>query len=130
MARYKIITFIDITRTNPNRSETDTLKIGQQSNFNSLLQAIGLRSNVEWDVDPKMMTGALPDNLEGKANHWVWDFKTEREDVFKENNDPVFLLINDLNCVPIVADLMNSVELNPAAFITKGTNANTWVTLM
>jgi hypothetical protein len=39
MARYKITTLVDITRTNPSRAETDVLKIAQQANFNSLIQA-------------------------------------------------------------------------------------------
>ncbi len=33
MARYTIITLVDITRTQPTRSETDKIKLGQQSNF-------------------------------------------------------------------------------------------------
>ena len=52
MPRYKIITLVDITRTNPDRSERDQLKVSQQANFNSLIQAIGLRSNVDWERDP------------------------------------------------------------------------------
>ena len=130
MARYRITTLVDITRTNPHRSESDKIKISQQANFNSLLQAIGLRSNVEWDFDPKMNTGALPDGIDGKANHWIWEFNCEREDVFKSGDDDVGLLVEDLNCVPIIPDLHNSVELDPAAFITKGKKANTWIEII
>jgi hypothetical protein len=52
MPRYQIVTLVDITRTNPTRSETDQHLLAQQANFNTLLQSIGLRSNVEWAVDP------------------------------------------------------------------------------
>lgn len=130
MARYQIITLVDITRTNPHRSETDKKKISQQANFNSLLQAIGLRSNVSWVTDPKMNTGALPADIDGKANHWIWTFDVEREDVFLEGNDPVALLVNDLHGVPIIDDLDNSIEITPAAFQTKGKNQNTWLSIM
>lgn len=130
MARYRIITLVDITRTNPHRSETDKLKLSQQANFNSLLQAIGLRSNVEWETDPKMHTGSLPDDLEGKANHWIWEFRVEREDVFKIGTDDVGLLVDDLNCVPVIPNLKNSIDLDPAAFITKGKLTNTWVQML
>lgn len=130
MARYQIITLIDITRTNPNRSEVDNKKISQQANFNSLLQAIGMRSNVSWAADPKMHTGALPDDIDGKAVHWIWTFDVEREDVFLEGNDPVALLVNDLNGVPVIDGLDNSVDITPAAFQTKGKNQNTWLTIM
>lgn len=130
MARYQIITLVDVTRTNPARSETDSLKIAQQSNFNSLLQAIGLRSNVDWVRDPKMNTGRLPDNIEGKANHWIWEFDVEREDVFLKDNDPVGLLKDDLHGVPIIDNLLNTVELNPSAFQTKGDAINTWLSII
>lgn len=130
MPRYQIITLVDITRTDPARTETDPMKLGQQANFNSLLQAIGLRSNVTWVRDPKMHTGALPDDLEGKANHWIWEFDVEREAVFDKEDDPVGLLVDDLHGVPIVDQLMNSVDISPAAFQTKGNNANAWLSII
>lgn len=129
MARYTIITLVDITRTNPTRSETDKLKLSQQANFNSLLQAIGLRSNITWDADPKMFTGKLPEPFEGKANHWVWTFDTERDDTFLSGTDPVALLLEDLNGVPIIDQLNNSVDIYPAVLKTKGKDVNTSVTI-
>jgi len=82
MPRYQIITLVDITRSRADRSETDKIKMGQQSNFNALIQTIGIRSNLSWTSDPKKHTGSLPHPLEGKANHWIWEFDVEREDVF------------------------------------------------
>lgn len=130
MARYRILTLIDITRTNPHRSETDKTKISQQANFNSLLQGIGLRSNVTWANDPKKHTGSLPGDIEGKANHWIWDFDVEREEVFLENGDPVALLVKDLNGVPIITQLEDSADISPAAIQTLGSNINTWVAII
>ena len=108
MPRYKIITLVDISRSDPNRVEQDELKISQQANFNSLVQAIGLRSNIEWTVDPKKYTGSLPYPLEGKAAHWIWEFEVEREDVFLKDNNPAGLLIDDLHGVPIIDNLENT----------------------
>ncbi len=130
MARYRIITLVDITRSQPNRSETDLVKIGQQSNFNSLVQAINLRSNVEWKSDPKKHTGSLPDGIDGKAVHWIWDFDCERDEVFLKDNNPVGLLEEDLHGVPIIALLENSVDLDPAAFQTRNGNQNTWLSII
>jgi hypothetical protein len=130
MARYKIITLVDITRTNPSRAETDQLKLKQQANFNSLLQGIGLRSNVTWVTPPKKYTGALPDELEGKANHWIWEFDVEREEVFLEDGNPVGLLIKDLHNVPIIIELEDTAEITPAAFQTIGNNINTWLSII
>ena len=130
MARYKIITLVDITRTNAGRAETDKQKISQQANFNSLLQAIGIRSNVSWARDPKMHTGVLPKDIGGKATHWIWEFDCEREDVFLKDNDPVGLLIEDLHGVPIIPNLLNSADIDPACFISKGELANIWVSMI
>lgn len=127
MARYKLITLIDITRTNSGRSETDNVKLGQQANFNSLVQAIGLRSNVSWEWDPKMETGSLPRPFDGKANHWIWEFDAERDEVFLKDGNPVALLVDDLHGVPIIPELKNTADIHPAAFQTKGSNVNTYV---
>ena len=125
MARYQIITVVDITRTNPARDETDRVKLGQQANFNCLVQAIGMRSNVTWVLDPESHTGRLPIGT-GKANHWIWQFDAEREDVFLAQGDPVALLVDDLDGVPIVDRLNNTVELTPAVFRSRGDNTNIW----
>ena len=130
MARYRIITLIDITRSKPAREEKIQLKIGQQSNFNSFLQAIGLRSNVEWSSDPKKYQGRLPEPADGKATHWIWEFECERDEVFSKDGDPVALLLDDLYGVPIVSDLENSADLSPSAIQTKGQNINTWVEML
>jgi hypothetical protein len=127
MARYTIITLVDITRTNPTREEDDQRKLGQQANFNSLQQAIGLRSNISWAQSPRMYTGSLPHPIDGKANHWVWEFDTEREDTFLSNGDPVFLLKEDIHLVPVVPGLDSSADIDPAVFQTIGQDTNTWV---
>ena len=130
MARYLIITLVDITRSGATRNETDSVKIGQQANFNSVVQAIGLRANVSWSRDPKMYTGTIPNPFKGKANHWMWEFDTERVDEFLKDEDPVGLLIDDLHGVPIVPLLNNSVDIDPPCFLTKGENFNTHVEIL
>jgi hypothetical protein len=127
MERFKIISLVDITRSNCSRSETNKIKIGQQANFNSLVQAIGLRSNLEWDTDPQLNSGSLPHPLNGKAKHWIWEFFVERDSVFLDQGDPVGLLVNDLNGVPVIDQLNNSIEIDPCCFITRGENINIWV---
>jgi hypothetical protein len=77
-----------------------------------------------------MHTGALPSDIDGKANHWIWTFDVERDDVFLEGDNPVALLVNDLNGVPIIDNLDNSITISPAAFQTNGKNQNTWLTIM
>jgi hypothetical protein len=127
MPRYQIVTLVDITRTNPTRAETDQHLLAQQANFNTLLQSIGLRSNVTWDADPKELTGVLPHPLNGKANHWIWTFEVERDQVFTKDGDPVGLLLEDLHGVPVIDGLNNTAIVDPAAFQTQGENINIWV---
>ena len=127
MPRYKIVTLVDITRSNPDRTETDKIKLGQQANFNSLIQAIGLRANVEWSTDPKRHLGSLPQPLIGKTIHWTWEFDVERDDVFLQNNNPVGLLLEDLHGVPIVNGLNTTVDIFPSALQTRGDHANIWI---
>jgi hypothetical protein len=126
MPAYQITSLVDITRTNPHRSETDIVKLSQQANFNSLIQAIGLRSNIEWDQDPIRHEGALPEPFEGRGAYWVWEFTVEREDVFLNNDDPVGLLLEDLHNVPILTALEETVDINPPAFQTQGSHMNIW----
>jgi hypothetical protein len=127
MARFKIITLVDITQTNPHRSEADKKKLSQQANFNSLIQAIGLRANVSWINEPIRKNGKLPEPLDGKATYWVWEFDTERDFLFMKDQDPVGHLIADLHGVPIIDLLDNSVDITPAVFMTQGEKQNLWV---
>ena len=127
MARYKIITLVDITRSNPSRTETNKIKLGQQANFNTLLQTVGLRSNISWERDPKQQSGTLPDPFDGRATYWVWEIETERDGVFDNGQSPVGLLLMDLEGVPVIDQLNNSVDINPTAFKTQRPKMNIWV---
>jgi len=127
MERYRIITLVDITRSRASRSETDKIKLGQQANFNSLLQALGIRANIDWTKDPCMETGRLPDPAEGHAAYWIWEFETERDLVYATADDPVGLLKTDLHGVPVVDGLNNTAIIDPAAFQTRGSKINIWI---
>ena len=130
MPRYRITTLLDITRTNPSRAETDLKKIGQQANFNSLIQSIGLRSNVEWQKDPTVYNGRLPEPFSGKSNYWVWEFQVERDQVFEMDGDPIKLLVDDLHGVPMIVGLDETAEIKPSAFQTKGDLINTFIEII
>lgn len=130
MPRYRITTLIDITLTDAKKNDVDQKKILQQSNFNSLRQAIELRSNVSWDQAPERHHGRLPSAPDGKSVYWIWDFDVEREDLFLDRDDPTALLKDDLNGVPIIAGLEDLAEIDPPAIQTRGKNVNTWVEML
>jgi hypothetical protein len=121
MPSYKIVTHVDITRTQPDRDNTNTVLRAQQSNFNSLVQGIELRAIVNWECDPVM--------VEGETNVWHWVFSVEREDVFHDGKNEVGLLLEDLHNIPIINHLPNTPKLDQPAFKTKGSDRNTWVIL-
>jgi hypothetical protein len=127
MNRYKITTLVDITRSRPSRYDPNEIKQGQQSNFNTLLQAIGLRANIASDTDPKQDTGRLPEPFNGKGTYWVYEFEPERADSFLDGDNPVGHLINDLNGVPIIDRLNNSIDFDLPVFKTLGNQINTLV---
>lgn len=127
MSTYEIVTLIDITNSRIQRGASDPLKLGQQSNFNTLCQTIGLRSNYNYVRDPKQESGGLPHNIGGKATYWTWQFETERSETYLCDGDPVGFLKQDLHGVPIANMLNNSTDIDPAVFQTLGDNANTWI---
>ena len=120
MARYDIKTTVDITRTNPDRADPDQIKQAQQSNFNSLIQGIGMRANVTWSHDPVRID-------EDDVAIWNWQFEVERDDVFMEGTDPVGLLKKDLHGIPIIKNLTESVRLDKACFLTINGDQNIWI---
>ena len=76
-----------------------------------------------------MNQGRIP-NQSGKANHWIWEFDAEREEIFLKDNDPVGLLKEDLDGVPVITGLYDSADIFPAVFKTQGDLANTWVQII
>jgi hypothetical protein len=130
MPRYRITTLIDITRTDAKKSDNDQYRLAQQDNFNSLRQSIELRSIVSWHIDPVKQHGRLPDPLDGKASYWIWEFETERDDLFLRDNDPVALLKEDLHGVPIIDGLDETVNFEISAMQTQGQMVNTWVAII
>ena len=120
MPRYKIKTTVDITRSNPSREDTNSVRNGQQLNFNTLLQGIGMRANVEWDNDPQLVE--YQDTKE-----WFWEFETEQVDVFATKDDPVGLIKQDLQGIPVIRNLTETAALEKPIFITSGDNQNIWI---
>jgi hypothetical protein len=127
MERYQIITLVDITRSNPPRDSSDARLLGQQSNFNSLLQALNIRSNIFYDQAPVADKGRLPEPFAGKGTYWVFEFETERDDVYRLDKDQAGLLKQDLDGIPIIDDLDNSVSFKLPVFKTTGKDVNTTI---
>ena len=76
--RFTIHTVVDITETNARRGQADKLSLDQQANYNTLIQTIGLRAN----VDPIDLTESIKDvsklafgdAIKGKQRVWTFEF--------------------------------------------------------
>ena len=119
MFRYRIRTYIDITRTLFDRHISDDIIAGQMSNFNSFIQGIGLRANIVWDKDPTK-----------HEDLWVWDFYVEQPEIFKDGEDDVALLCKDLHGIPIIGNLTNTRAIYPPVIRTLGQDLNTWIEIV
>tara|TARA_R110000772_G_scaffold91291_1_gene187801 strand:- start:2 stop:394 length:393 start_codon:yes stop_codon:yes gene_type:complete len=125
MKVYKVKTTVDITQAVPdrNRLSATPLENAQQSNFNSLVQGIELRALVQWNHSPQMVEHPSVEN------EWYWEFNIEREDVFLKDNDHVGLLKEDLNNVPIIPHLKETIKFKNPVFVTEGEDQNIWIRL-
>jgi hypothetical protein len=85
----------------------------QQRNWETLTQLISLRTQVIDLTDPKKINGV-----------WEFEFATETADVYGTADDPVGVLRNDTNGVPML--LMIDNQVNSSELIAQGLDQNIW----
>ncbi len=113
MFNYKLYTLIDITGTRQHRFEQDKdLAWKKNQNFNTVLQTLGLRSNIFYDTPPIItevagnLVGFDTDNI---LRVWRFDWSTE-QDLYSLDNDPVGNLKEDFHLVPYINGLDETIE--------------------
>ena len=88
----------------------------QQRNWETLTQILGLRTQLFELTNPvKDRTGT----------RWMFEFETESEGVFGDSIDPVSVLRDDAEGVPMLLDLDNRPDLLPV-LRTYGADQNIW----
>ena len=125
---YKLYTLVDITHTGQYRNEygREELRYKEQ-NFNTVLQTLGLRSNIWYAHGPVIME--VRGNLVGFDTDdilrlWRFDWRTEAENLYLKNDDPVGFLRDDFNLVPYIKGLDEKMEQHYAVFVTDASNSN------
>ena len=117
MDTFRITTLIDITETGARRAD-DPFGYRQQQNFLTVLQTIGLRTNIEYHNSPKIVTGTtkekeLGNTYTGEQTIWQFDF-----DIVAEGSLTVDMLNSDFNLIPIIPDLHETASFKNNTFIT------------
>ena len=127
---YTLFTLVDITPTGVRRAALGKeLERNQQRNWETVLQCIGLvtQPNVmSWGmIEPKdsfvdAMFGEKFDTSDKTRKVWYMTFNVDREDVFRRGNDPVALLDECFDEVPVVTYLTETVKFMLPIFYTSG----------
>lgn len=114
--RFKLETLVDMSETGEHRG-VDQKKCSQQANYNTVIQTLGLRSNIV-PVSLKKRLVDLKYTELGNAysgTHLAWVFVF---DVESGGNSIVFMN-RDFSLVPIITGLDETVILNTNMFVTQ-----------
>ena len=125
---YKLYTLVDITHTGQHRSEPgkESLRWKEQ-NFNTLIQTLGIRSNISYFNSPVMteVNGSLVGfDTDKIIRVWRFDFFTDRKDLYEKNGDPVGHLKDDFVLVPYIDKLDEDMEQQYAVFNSEDPGKN------
>lgn len=117
--KFSVETLIDITETGARKGTSDKLSYNQQQNFQTLVQTVGLRVNIEIDQSPVCETKSAKDfgsTFKGKHKIWCLEFEVEYEEALT-----VDMLIDDFDLVPVILNLDETAEQPASVFRTRDT---------
>ena len=94
----------------------------QQQNYLTLLQTISLRSNPNIIEPPTVNKVSTQKDFDVSGNNNVWTMVFDFE---AANSHSVEMLTGDLDLVPVIVNLHETIELEPSAFFTTNGKINT-----
>ena len=122
MQTIEIKTLIDITDTKVARpNQGTTLEHDQYRNFVTLKQCVEIRSIISYDFSPEMQVIDIKDlgfgsTFKGKHAVWTFRFNTDRSDVYSDGIHELGCLYEDMQGVPIVKKLTETINIEKAIF--------------
>lgn len=126
MVDIKIVTLIDITKTRVTRpTQGSQLELDQNRNFITLLQCAEIRSVISYDNSPTVEELDITNlgfgtTYKGQHRVWTFWFKPDREFVYSDSkNNEIGLLIDDLDRVPVIKNLTETINIEQAMFDLK-----------
>ena len=128
---YTGFTLVDITATGVTRYRPEQEhERDQQRNWETVLQTIGLKTQPMMINGPVVTESNLADGwqfgeyYQGRHRIWIWTFAVETMDVFLSNNNPLGLLIEDFEQVPIIQGLNETARFIMPIFYPHGAIKN------
>ena len=124
MEVIEIKTLVDITNTNVRRiNQGSQIELDQYRNWTTLQQCIGLRVILNYDREPSVETVDIKgmgfgSEFKGKHKVWTFHFRPDRSDAFVIEDNHVGLLEQDLDQVPVIVNLTETINTQRAVFDT------------
>ena len=114
--KFKLYTLVDVTDSGE-RKGPNKIAVGQQTNWDTLVQVIGLRANPEM-IEVDALEGSIKNlkfgNLyKGNQKYWIFSF------VVPDGSLTIPDLESDFDLVPYISDLTETFENGVHAFLTK-----------
>jgi hypothetical protein len=122
MQIIEIKTLIDITDTKVVRLNQGTqLEHDQYRNFVTLKQCVEIRSIISYDTGPILEVNDIKDmgfgtKYKGKHAVWTFRFSPDRSGVYVSGDNELGSLIEDVNGVPIIQKLSETINIEQAIF--------------
>jgi hypothetical protein len=123
METIQIKTLVDITKPPVSRpGQGSFLEQNQYKNWITLQQCIGLRSIIEFDEQPKSEIVDIKglgfgNRYKGQHRVWTFEFRPDRTMSYdNEKGNPIGLLFDDVNNVPIIEKLNETINIKQAVF--------------
>lgn len=116
--KFKLQTLADITSTGSRRQDDDKFAHKQEANFQTVLQTIGLRVNLEYETKPCFTEVSISkigfgDKYKGKQKVWSFDFEIPYEGALTLD-----MLQQDFDLIPFIPGLTETAKFEQALFRT------------
>lgn len=125
MQTIEIQTLVDITDTKVARpNQGPPLQHDQYRNFTTLRQCVEIRSIISYDASPSVETVDIKDlgfgsSFKGKHKVWTFRFYPDRSGAYIEGGNEVGALLDDVNGVPVIQKLTETINMDTAMFELK-----------
>lgn len=135
--RYKLYTLVDITKTDVIHNNIgDIFRRNQQRNWETLTQILSLRTQLSDITNPikiekeNLTNYRFGTKFVGTHSIWITEFVIEFADVFGNSINEFLILYKDLDLVPIITGLSETVKIDPEIFSTSIIDRNIYVELL